>query len=686
MHEQVAAMNANRRDTTDFSAAEPDDSGPQERAERPRVKFTYPGGSRPLEGYTIKRGIGHGGFGEIYYALSDAGKEVALKLIRRNLDIELRGIRHCLNLKHPNLLALYDIRQDGQGDTWVVMEYVSGGSLADAMAPSPDGMPVDQVLTWFRGIAAGVAHLHDRGIVHRDLKPGNIFCEEGLVKVGDYGLSKFISCSRRSGQTESVGTVHYMAPEVANGRYGKEIDVYALGIILYEMLTGRVPFEGESVGEVLMKHLTARPDVSMLGEPYLSVVSRALEKDPAKRYSSVTDMLAALPDSGEVALGSDRLPSGAYGAAAAAAHNLPETQTIPKAEVVDEEPILKAVREGFAKLQASWDRANLTTPVKVIILVAVIFVLINTIGFLAPAAVFLAVMYGVYRLVRALVLTGKPREPQVVRPVPSRRPISQAGPPRAEPPRHRPIHVRTRPGHRPRPSRREEAAMALVVKPPLERLTEMVGSLLFGALVAMAMCVVMVLLNSLMADNTSRTAEHLRYAQYGWLVLVSIAGTWAVMIPSKFWEGTRGEATLRRFVMMVIGLGMGALAFGTAAMLNVDLSSGPDYGNEFVLSPNHSWPSSFYNEYGQPQEMAFLACFGTLFLLMRWWRQADPLRSSRLSLWSIFVSVLVAAVVAGLWSFQQASWLVMFAGATSASVQLASPWVSPRERGRRKKI
>ena len=83
--------------------------------------------------------------------------------------------------------------------------------------------------------------------------------------MGDYGLSKFISCSRRSGHTESIGTVHYMAPEVAHGRYGKELDIYALGTILYELLTGRVPFDGESVGEVLMKHLTAQPDVSTLG-------------------------------------------------------------------------------------------------------------------------------------------------------------------------------------------------------------------------------------------------------------------------------------------------------------------------------------------------------------------------------------------------------------------------------------
>ena len=220
-------------------------------------------------GYTIKRGVGQGGFGEIYYAVSDAGKEVALKLIRRNLDVELRGIRQCLNLKHPNLLDLYDIRQDDHGDTWVVMEYVAGRVAGRRRWPrTPTACRPTRRWPGSTASAAGVAYLHDHGIVHRDLKPGNIFCDEGVVKVGDYGLSKFISCSRRSGHTESIGTVHYMAPEVANGRYGKEIDIYALGVILYEMLTGRVPFEGESVGEVLMKHLTAKPDVSMLPEPY----------------------------------------------------------------------------------------------------------------------------------------------------------------------------------------------------------------------------------------------------------------------------------------------------------------------------------------------------------------------------------------------------------------------------------
>ena len=88
------------------------------------MKFTYATSARPLEGFTIKRGIGVGGFGEVYYAVSDAGKEVALKRIQRHLDIELRGVGQCLNLKHPNLVSLFDIKYDDQGEAWVVMEYV----------------------------------------------------------------------------------------------------------------------------------------------------------------------------------------------------------------------------------------------------------------------------------------------------------------------------------------------------------------------------------------------------------------------------------------------------------------------------------------------------------------------------------------------------------------------------------
>src|SRR5205814_3346852 len=250
-------------------------AGPPERGGP--LKFLYASGSRPLDGYVIKRGIGRGGFGEVYFATSDAGKELALKHIERNLEVELRGVSQCLNLKHQNLIDLYDIKYDDLGDAWVVMEYVAGASLKDTIDRNPNGLPLDQVNFWFCGIAAGVAYLHDHGIVHRDLKPGNIFEDSGFVKIGDYGLSKFISTSRRSGQTESVGTFHYMAPEIGKGVYGKEIDIYALGIVLYELLTGRVPFDGESSQEIIMKHLTADPDLSAVPQPYRRIIERALQ-------------------------------------------------------------------------------------------------------------------------------------------------------------------------------------------------------------------------------------------------------------------------------------------------------------------------------------------------------------------------------------------------------------------------
>ena len=258
------------------------------------MKFAYKTGARPLDGYEIQCGVGVGGFGDVYFAKTDAGKEVALKRIQRNLDIEVRGVKQCLNLKHPNLIALYDMKSDDEGQTWVVMEYVGGESLKTVIDRNPNGMPVEQAERWFRGIAAGVGCLHDHGIVHRDLKPANIFDDQGFIKVGDYGLSKFISTSRRSGQTESVGTVHYMAPEIGRGVYGKEIDVYALGVILYEMLTGRVPFEGESSQEIIMKHLTDNPDLAAVPPPYREVIQRALRKDPLKRFRNVCEMLDAL--------------------------------------------------------------------------------------------------------------------------------------------------------------------------------------------------------------------------------------------------------------------------------------------------------------------------------------------------------------------------------------------------------
>jgi hypothetical protein len=258
------------------------------------MKFSYQSGQRPLDGFTLKRGIGRGGFGEVYFALSDGGKEVALKLVRGEGEVELRGVAQCLNLKHANLVSLYDLRTDGRGDHWVVMEYVAGEPLNVVLARHPGGVPRELAREWFLGIARAVAYLHDHGIVHRDLKPGNVFLENGTVKVGDYGLSKAISTSQRTAQTQSIGTVHYMAPEISTGNYNKQIDVYAAGVILYEMLSGRPPFEGESSGEILMKHLTQPPDLSKLPPEYVPILAKALAKNPAQRYASVAEMARAV--------------------------------------------------------------------------------------------------------------------------------------------------------------------------------------------------------------------------------------------------------------------------------------------------------------------------------------------------------------------------------------------------------
>ncbi len=317
-----------------------------------RYRYTFGSAARPLDGYTIKRAIGRGGFGEVYYATSDSGKEVALKLITRNLEIERRGVAQCMNLKCPNLLAIHDIKGNDDGDTFVIMEYVAGPNLAQVLADYPQGMPLADVRAWLRGLVEGVSYLHDHGIVHRDLKPANLFMEEGVVKIGDYGLSKMITSERVSNHSESIGTCHYMAPEISTGKYNKPIDIYAIGVILFEMVVGHVPFDGETVGEVLIKHLTTRPDLSSLPEPFRGIVAQALAKDPANRPTRVLDLLP--PDEAPVVrdvrfIGEGKVASPAavprgmgVGRPAAAAKSPPPPRR-PDDDILritDEEPIL----------------------------------------------------------------------------------------------------------------------------------------------------------------------------------------------------------------------------------------------------------------------------------------------------------------------------------------------------------
>ncbi len=269
------------------------------------MAYTFKHGDRPIEGITIQRAVGRGGFGEVYYALADSGKQVALKYLRENPEIELRGIAQVMNLKSPHLITIYDVRRNEANEPFVVMEYVGGPSLRELMLAEPRGLGVGKAAFFLKGICRGLSYLHERGIVHRDLKPANIFYDDGYVKIGDYGLSKHMSVSKHSGQTVSVGTVHYMAPEIGSGSYTQAIDVYALGVILYEMLTGQLPYTGASMAEVLMRHLRDEPDLTGVPAEFVPVIQKALAKDPKDRYQSADEMLAAVMDSAEVSASVD---------------------------------------------------------------------------------------------------------------------------------------------------------------------------------------------------------------------------------------------------------------------------------------------------------------------------------------------------------------------------------------------
>jgi serine/threonine protein kinase len=268
------------------------------------MKFTYRWGQRPLDAYTIKRGLGRGGFGEVYFAVSDGGKEVALKLIRGHSEIELRGIANCLNLKHPNLVHLFDLKVDAQGDRWLVMEYIHGEPLNAILNRYPHGLPEGQARQWFLQTTRAVAYLHDHAVVHRDIKPANLFIENGVVKLGDYGLSKSVGASQHN-QSSNVGTIHYMAPEIASGAYSKQVDIYACGVMLYEMLTGEVPFKGESWNEIALKHQTDLPDLAKVPAAYVPILEKALNKKAERRFADMASMIRAVEDIGH----STSLPS-----------------------------------------------------------------------------------------------------------------------------------------------------------------------------------------------------------------------------------------------------------------------------------------------------------------------------------------------------------------------------------------
>lgn len=666
------------------------------------MRFTYGNGDTPLSGYTIKRGVGTGGFGEVYFALNDAGKEVALKRIQRNLDVEMRGVRHVLNLKHPNLIALFDIRFDDEGQGWIVMEFMQGLGLKDLLDRHAGGMPEEDVLRWFGQIAAGVTHLHDNGIVHRDLKPANIFDDRGIVKVGDYGLSKFISASRRGGQTESVGTFHYMAPEVGKGEYGKEIDIYALGIILYEMLTGDVPFNGETSQEIIMKHLTADPNLDCLPSPYREVIGKALQKNPAARFKDVREMLAPLglaidqggmvtkmskPGPVPVMATASREPVRAIPprvdqartqptVAGYSPYNAAQPQQPTSNSLHYDEPIARMVKEKLAGVRAWWQGLP-QNGTRLALSIVGIYMLISYGAFLVPILGVAFMIYIPYFILWWFFSPPVPRTPHVQAQPLAGMPPQNYQQPKAQPPVIYPVA-----NHPPQPAaslaQQRAAAPRLTPKqirqaqqrkiallPVSARVQGYTGSLL-GSTMVMAILTGLASISPLASASNQNGA----LAACAWSAVMALATTWTVLTFSKLWETHDGDNATRRFSMLGAGLGLGIAAYSLSQFLAVPWSDLPAIMNHSDCVAQ-DW-EGFYAADGSPMLPAYLAHFALLMGLVRWWRQADPLRSSRFSIFAVIGAVIGELIVNAVFRFPQ-PWGILIAVGSSMAIQLATP-------------
>ncbi len=259
--------------------------------------------------YRLVDQIGEGGMAKVYRAQDLVlGRTVAIKVLRPQYSADpsflarfQQEAQAAARLTHPNIVAVYDVGQDG-GRHYIVMEYVEGPSLADLIARSAP-FPVEKALKFAIQICAAVGFAHRAGIVHRDIKPHNVMMTaEGLVKVTDFGLAYALSPSAVTEDGTVWGTPHYLSPEQATGKnVAPASDVYSIGIVMYEMLTGKLPFEADNTVAVALMHIHEQPPPLRSQNPLVppglaGIVNTALAKEPAARYRTADHLGQVLKD------------------------------------------------------------------------------------------------------------------------------------------------------------------------------------------------------------------------------------------------------------------------------------------------------------------------------------------------------------------------------------------------------
>jgi serine/threonine-protein kinase len=257
--------------------------------------------------YKIVRRLGSGGMADVYLAEDqELGRRVAIKILndRHAHDEQFverfrREAKNAAGLSHPNVVAIYD-RGEAEGTYYIAMEYLEGKSLKELIV-SRGPAPVPVAIDYARQILAALRFAHRNGIVHRDIKPHNVLVDgEGRIKVTDFGIARAGAASQMTEAGSIVGTAQYLSPEQAKGTaVDQRSDIYSLGIVLYELLTGSVPFTGDTPVEIAMKHISQTPEPPSAMRPDVPheldmVVVRSLAKDPSERYQSAEEMEADL--------------------------------------------------------------------------------------------------------------------------------------------------------------------------------------------------------------------------------------------------------------------------------------------------------------------------------------------------------------------------------------------------------
>ncbi|MDD2203152.1 MAG: Stk1 family PASTA domain-containing Ser/Thr kinase [Bacilli bacterium] len=260
-------------------------------------------GQKINERYEILKIIGEGGMANVYLAEDTIlGRKVAVKVLRGDLANDEKFVRRfqrealaASSLNHPNIVEMYDVGED-DGDFYIVMEYIEGRNLKQ-LIKRRGALTIPEVIDIMLQLTDGLAHAHDAYIIHRDIKPQNILIlDNGLVKITDFGIAMALNNSQLTQTNSVMGSVHYLPPEQASGK-GSTIksDLYSLGILMYELLTGKLPFRGESAVEIALKHMkdplpSLSRELDNVPQSIENIIIRATAKNPKNRYNNAREM------------------------------------------------------------------------------------------------------------------------------------------------------------------------------------------------------------------------------------------------------------------------------------------------------------------------------------------------------------------------------------------------------------